>query len=221
MLAIVYVDESPLYLLKTGQHEKAKMIIEQIKRINGITDLNQPLNESSNNFDLKILDNNEKEKKLSTMEWLRSSRKLPINLALMIYMWSAVSFNYYLILYQLKNLPGNLYDNSLATVAAEVFGVMQSSYFVKVFGLKGGFLITFMASLVGGVLIVMFGEMLPDFMPLFCIIARVGISALFTLLYLMNAELFPTMFASTALGYCNFLARMTTIMAPIVAEQKT
>ena len=98
---------------------------------------------------------------------------------------------------------------------------MQSSYFVKVFGLKGGFLITFTASLVGGVLIVIFGEMLPDFMPLFCIIARLGISALFTLLYLMNAELFPTMFAATALGYCNFLARMTTIIAPIVAEQKT
>ena len=74
MLAIVYLDESPLYLLKTGQYEKAKMIIEQIKRINGITDLNQPLYDNSNNFDLKILDNNEKEKKLSTMEWLRSSR---------------------------------------------------------------------------------------------------------------------------------------------------
>lgn len=59
-----------------------------------------PFYENSNrSFDLNTLENNQKEKKLSTMEWLRSSRELAINLALMIYMWSAVSFNYYLILY--------------------------------------------------------------------------------------------------------------------------
>lgn len=62
--------------------------------------MTKPLYENSNrSFGLDTLDNNQKEKRLSTMEWLKSSRKLAINLVLMIYMWSAVSFNYYLILY--------------------------------------------------------------------------------------------------------------------------
>lgn len=118
-------------------------------------------------------------------------------------------------------MPGDLFTNSLATALSEIFGILQGSFFVKMFGLKGGFVVSFLVSFTGGVLIVMFGDQYPSMMPVFCVIARIGISALFTLLYILNAELFPTMFAATAMGICNFMARLATIMAPMLAEVKS
>lgn len=55
-------------------------------------------------------------------------------------------------------------------------------------------------------------------MPLFCMIARIGISSLFNLIYVSNVDLFPTLFAATAMGICNFLARIFTILSPQIAE---
>ncbi len=55
-------------------------------------------------------------------------------------------------------------------------------------------------------------------MPTFVAVARVGISAGFNLIYMMNADVFPTLFAATAMGICNLLARIITILSPQVAE---
>lgn len=51
-------------------------------------------------------------------------------------------------------------------------------------------------------------------MPTFVAVARVGISAGFNLIYMMNADVFPTLFAATAMGICNMLARIITILSP-------
>ena len=42
----------------------------------------------------------------------------------MMYMWSAISFAYYLITFQLKYLPGDMFMNSFATAFAEMLGVL-------------------------------------------------------------------------------------------------
>lgn len=55
-------------------------------------------------------------------------------------------------------------------------------------------------------------------MPYYIGTARIGISSLFTLIYFANADIFPTLFAATAMGICNFSARIFTILAPQVAE---
>ena len=71
---------------------------------------------------------------------------------------------------------------------------------------------------VGGGCILLFGKNSGDLMPLFLLISRIGNSSLFNLVYAANAEMFPTLFAGTAMGICNLLARICTIFAPQVAE---
>lgn len=63
-------------------------------------------------------------------------------------------------------------------------------------------------------MILFFGESSVFFMPIFVGFARIGISAGSNLIYLMNAEVFPTLFAATAIGICNLLARIVTILSP-------
>ncbi len=67
-------------------------------------------------------------------------------------------------------------------------------------------------------MILFFGQNSVFLMPIFVGVARIGISAGFNLIYLMNAEVFPTLFAATAMGICNLLARIITILSPQVAE---
>jgi len=45
-----------------------------------------------------------------------------------------------------------------------------------------------------------------------------GQSGAFCVVYAAHLEIFPTKYATTAIGFCNILARMATIMAPQAAE---
>ena len=47
---------------------------------------------------------------------------------------------------------------------------------------------------------------------------RFGVSATFNISYLANAQLFPAIFSGTAIGICNFFAKTSTIIAPMLAE---
>lgn len=55
-------------------------------------------------------------------------------------------------------------------------------------------------------------------MPIFVIITKIGISGSFVTVYLCMVDIFPTLFLASAFGFCNFLARVLTIIAPQVAE---
>jgi len=54
--------------------------------------------------------------------------------------------------------------------------------------------------------------------PIFITFAKGGIAANFTIVYITSAEIFPVLFTATALGICNFFARLLSILAPFVAE---
>ena len=52
------------------------------------------------------------------------------------------------------------------------------------------------------------------------LLTNFGIVCAFDLAYCVNAELFPTIFLSTAYGCCNVLGRLITISSPVVANIK-
>jgi hypothetical protein len=68
-------------------------------------------------------------------------------------------------------------------------------------------------------LILVVGDQFLQLMPFFVVIAKFGVAGAFNLVYISNADVFPTLFCATAMGICNFFARVVTIMAPEVAEQ--
>jgi len=49
-------------------------------------------------------------------------------------------------------------------------------------------------------------------------LAKGGVQATFDICYLANSFLFPAIFAGTAFGICNAAAKISTILAPMLAE---
>lgn len=55
-------------------------------------------------------------------------------------------------------------------------------------------------------------------MPLFVLVANFGIAAAFNICYISNIDTFPTLFSASAMGICNFFARVVSIASPEIAE---
>jgi Na+/melibiose symporter-like transporter len=152
------------------------------------------------------------------MKTLLGIRVYIANLWIMSLSWSAASFTYYMVAYYLKYIPGNIYVNIILSSLAEAIIILSSGFIAKALGSKTTLFLSFA---VGG----FFGMGLIFVNPentiaiLICILlTKSGIASAFNLCFLVTAEFFPIMFSSTVFGACNIIARITSIMAPIIAE---
>ena len=55
-------------------------------------------------------------------------------------------------------------------------------------------------------------------MPTCIVFVSFGNVGSFMILWLANLDLFPVVYSTTALGFCNLTARFVTILAPMIAE---
>jgi hypothetical protein len=85
-------------------------------------------------------------------------------------------------------------------------------------GIKRSFALLFFMSSLGAVFIINFGE--STLMPMFVTVSKFGVTGAFVLVYVCSLDVFPTLFCATALGICNFLARILTILSPEIAERE-
>jgi hypothetical protein len=64
-------------------------------------------------------------------------------------------------------------------------------------------------------------EFAPWIFPALVMLARFGNCCAFFSIYRGTTDLFPVLFNSTAYGICNFVARGSSIFAPLAAEVKS
>lgn len=86
----------------------------------------------------------------------------------------------------MKYLPGNIYSNSFASAIAEIFGIFVGGVIFSKKGLKVSFCSLYFTSVVGGLLIMFFGESHTNWMPIFVVFARIGSSGAFNIVYIAN-----------------------------------
>ena len=101
--------------------------------------------------------------------------------------------------------------------ASEVFAYLLSGLIYKKFGMKLSFFSCFIISFVGGICYIFFGY-IDNLVPFLILFAKFGVASTFNTAYLANAILYPASLVSTAFGICNIAARLTTIVAPELAE---
>jgi MFS family permease len=150
----------------------------------------------------------------------RSGSLLPHlqNLICMTMIWASSSFCYYLISYQLKYIKGNIFVNGMISSTSEIIAYIVSSFVLRQFGIRNTFLISFAISLIGMVAITQTtNEVL---LACFILTCKFGISQAFNVAYIGNLMLFPTDVVTSSFGICNIFARISTILAPFVAEIK-
>jgi Na+/melibiose symporter-like transporter len=139
------------------------------------------------------------------------------NLALLTVNWVAASFNYYMLTFYMKYVPGDIYVNSTVGAFAEIAGDIVAGILMKWLGFKAAFVIAFIIAGIGGFCIGFISTSGVG-IAFFVLWAKFGISFAFNLCYLAIPVLFPVEIASTCFGVVNVFARFISIISPITAE---
>lgn len=133
-------------------------------------------------------------------------------------MWASTSFTYYMISLYMKYLPGNIFINTIFAGFAEFIAYGLAGVLYTKLGIKMSYSLLYGISSIGGLFIIFLGTENKLWMPIFVMISKFGIAGCFTLCYVSNSHVFPTLFASTAIGICNFISRFLTIFSAEIAE---
>lgn len=133
--------------------------------------------------------------------------------------WLVTSFNYYLIQF-LINTFKQIYTTAIFSSISEIVGIVAGGALYQYYGVKGSLSLSFFIATVGAMAIVGYGLAHQEswLFPLFILVAKFGISSAFNIVYVSHSEVFPVLFAATALGICNFITRIFTGISPILAQ---
>ena len=251
-IGILFIPESPLYLLSAKDYDKARESLNRIGRINGYSVVvKEMFEEEFEEIEEKALEKMARYKKkrgiiledgkqldhnqlmldiarpnppvdeahlTGSFKELFLIRKLYLNLLIMSVIMIASQFNYYLINFNIKYLPGNLFMNQIITGISEIsFFAFSYSMYQKL-GLKRSFILGFMFAVAGSVPLIFIRE--GDAIPAMILLARVGIAYTINISYLAFAFLFPPILSQTVFGFAKTVGRSATILAPMVAEMK-
>ena len=116
----------------------------------------------------------------------------------------------------MKYIEGDFYTNINVSSVSEVVAYLVSGALYEHIGAKISFIGSFFIAILGSVLLVTLGHF-KDFIPVFVLGSKFGISGAFNVVYLANT-LFPPIYSSTTFGFCNFVGRMASMLAPQFAE---
>jgi hypothetical protein len=132
----------------------------------------------------------------------------------MMIVWSFASFGSFLMPFYLTTLGGNTYEYGIASALAEVFASLVCAVITKCVSLKICLFVFTLTSAFASLLLVFFGNSTGGLVSLLILFTNFGIVSAFDIAYLINLELFPTIFLATAYGCCNVLGRFISILSP-------
>ena len=132
---------------------------------------------------LRVKEEQQLQGKLSDLVKIR--RHL-INLIIMVLVWIASSFNYFLINFQMKYFEGNIFLNCSISSASEIVAYLLGGYLYQKAGIHATLMVAFGISIMGAIAIMIFGEN-KDYIPLMVLSAKFGVSSTFNISYLANA----------------------------------
>ena len=98
--------------------------------------------------------------------------------------WTCGSFNYYIMTFYLKYIPGNIFVNTSLASIAELCAYFGSSAVMGAFGPKLSYMISFVLAAAGGIFMVIFFNADDVLIAVFVLFAKFGISFVFNLSYL-------------------------------------
>ena len=200
-----WIPESPSWLLTQGRSEEASQAIDLIAKFNG-----------KNALKIRKFkkESGEATEASTTPRW---SCLVCTNLAFMTLNWTGSSFDYYLISFYMKYIPGSIFVNTAISSLAEITALICSGFAMQHLGFKASFVLGFSLAAIGGFCIAFVD---PDGLAIviFILVAKAGISFAFQISYLAMPLLFPVEIRSTCFGVVNIFARCATVLSPIIAE---
>ena len=161
-----------------------------------------------------------------TITQMLEDKPLFINLIKVTLLWGLIQFNFFMKNFLMKYLPGSIFFNMTISAISEMMGIITiiclQSYFIN----KRHLLMLFTAITTLGAMLLFMNLEESEFytnwvIPAALLFASYGLVSTLCVLWISNNELFPTVFSTTTLGYCNLFGRFCAIFGPMVAELPT
>jgi len=150
-----WLPESPPFLFSMNRYEEAIKVFALMARVNRRQDFNVSADEIRARIKEDDQDAVSKQEAPSTLHFLKQ-RRIQINLGIMMVVWLASSFDYYLILF-LVNSFKRVYACAFASSISEFVAYATSGILFAKFGAKISFSCSFASSFIGGVVILAYG----------------------------------------------------------------
>jgi len=147
---------------------------------------------------------------------MKKNPQIVVNLVIITMCWISISFNKYLISFNLKHIEGNIFINAMMSPLADILGHILCVPVQKMTNTR----VTFMGSLA---LSFIFGASLIFvhthwMIPVLIVFSKIGLASGYSLCYYMTSEYFPPLFLAFAFGVTQFAARAFTILAFPMSE---
>jgi hypothetical protein len=152
------------------------------------------------------------------------NKEMFYNLGLMIVCWVSTSFTYFLVIFLVKYLPGNLFMNQLVS-AFSCIGYLIVPTLAGMLNNRRTMILGYIITLVFLCLMLAVeagyldstGEL--GYSIVF-LLFKSGVSMVFISLFVIHQDLFHTKYLTSSYGVCNIFSRIVILGAPLVAEIK-
>ena len=232
MVGSLFIPETPKYLMKVGRVAEFERVMNKIAGLNGnsvafddgsfddIVKLQQEARDRKDEEEEKVSSEHSDQVTVdsSVLRYLKD-KTVARNLIILLVVWPARSFDYYLSSFLLKYLPGNVHVNTFVTYGGELISYAVSGWFFNKFTMKQNLLLFLSIAMAGGLSTLFYGLENPNWLlVVFIFVMRFGMSAASNVCWIGVPKLFPTLFAVTALGIVNVVAKVMNIAVPVVNE---
>ena len=201
---ILWVLESPKFLISRNRFSPARAAFAKIARWNGRPMFANPL------------EGEEQDKKTGSLRDLIRNPSLRLPLIVIPVIWFTVDIVYYGINFSLGNLQGSIYVNGYLSGGAEVISYCIAGVMANTLGRKYSIVFCF---LLGGVACLLYkpATSLGLTWTYVCVLlGKFGAACTFNMVYLITTEMFPTVYRGSVFGLANICARVGGILAPLV-----
>ncbi|CDW77336.1 organic cation [Stylonychia lemnae] len=160
-----------------------------------------------------------KVKQPGLIKQILSDRDALVNLMLMVVCWASTTFTYFLVIFYVKYLPGDIYYNQIVS-SFSVFAYLVAPFMARKYDNKMIMLIGYIISFIFLVIMIIFQFVEIDAVAysFIFLLFKCGVTLTFLSLFIIHTDLFHIQFLATSYGICNIVSRIITLGAPIVAE---
>ena len=136
-----------------------------------------------------------------------------------VYLSSTAWFNFNLVTFYLKYLPGDIFSNMIAVSMSETIAALFSGEIVRCMGPSRAFTISSSLCAFGGFCLLIATKIDDAVLTTFSIvISKLASSLAISLIYMNILYYFPNQFLGRVMGTCGTIGKGVTILAPLVAE---
>ncbi|XP_076469523.1 organic cation transporter protein-like isoform X2 [Babylonia areolata] len=211
--------ESPRWLLMKKKTKAALTVIQKVAHVNKIQ--YSPSEETI----AKLQQEPRADRNgniMSTVRQLVRYPRLVIVTLIIFFNWAVVTMTYYGISLNVGNLGGSLRVNFFVSSTVELIGYVLGWVLLDRLGRKRShccFMLTAGLACLATILTVSFGgQELQWVTTALAMLGKLGISASFTAVYLISAEIFPTVIRNLGMGCSSACGRIGSIVSPYVAD---